>query len=165
MGILIDREDFVGKHKLTKTIDSSLESCITDHESSYLIKLLGLELYNLFIADLTSQVPVTQRFLDIFNKIEIQEPCLMINTGMKNMLLGFLWFEYARENKYIHTGTGVQHASTNDSETPDFTNELAYKQYNDAVRGYKVIQQYILKNSSTYPEFKGINLELASLTW
>ena len=83
MGILIDREDFVGKHKLTKTIDSSLEACITDHESSYLIKLLGLELSNLFIADLTSQVPVTQRFLDIFNKIEVQDPCLMINTGMK----------------------------------------------------------------------------------
>ena len=53
MGILIDREDFVGKHKLSKTIDTKLDDCITDHESSYLIKLIGIELYNLFIADLT----------------------------------------------------------------------------------------------------------------
>ena len=73
----------------------------------YLTQLLGKTLYDLFVADLVNKVPVTARFLDLYNPFDIDDDnCLIHSDGMKEMIMGFIQFFYAREAKVVNTQHG-----------------------------------------------------------
>jgi hypothetical protein len=156
MGLLIKKTDFTGKYALSLSISDSIDSFIAEYEAVYLRDLLGASLYTLFAADISNNAPQTNKYQSLFNVIaEDYNKEVIQNRGMKKMLIGFIWWEYVRLNKYKHTGTGVVVDSHEVSREADNTEEFLYSMYNESVRDYKVIQWYINQHLTDYPEFAG----------
>jgi hypothetical protein len=161
MGLLIVKGDFVDFYGLSLSISDKITPYILEYEKKYLRELLGAELFTLFESDVTSYFPVTTKYLTIFNEINSDENFgLLHSDGMKKMLLGFIWYEYVAGTQHQHTNTGVV-ANVNEISL-NAQNDLAYKMYNKSVDTFRSIQEYILINSSDYPEFKGVNKRLIS---
>ncbi len=163
MGILVNKTDFVGAYALSKSIADTIDPFILKYEARYLRDLLGVELYDLFNADLTNQVPADARFVKIYDELYQDETGYQIQSeGMKNMILGFLWFEYVRSTKYKHTDTAVVVNAQEISRTAGWTEGFIYKIYNESLKTYWAIQCYVnVVDSATYPEFKGLRKKLA----
>ena len=91
--------------------DVTKKDLITDlnrYERKYLCDLLGYEVFNLFIADLDTgtNIPTEQRFTDIFNELNVSSEChggKFISFGIKEMLKGFVSFEYIRAIEFPST--------------------------------------------------------------
>jgi hypothetical protein len=155
------------KIALTLQAETELEAMIVDVEDNVLQMLLGCELYDLFIADLTvgtPQVPQTQIYLNIFNKFCIDDSMCgqQRSKGMKDLLEAFVYFDWHRYNLNKSVSTGMVRG---DSENSNLVSPEAfgiYDKYNRGVESYRAIQQYISDNSSVYPTFNGNRLNYAS---
>ena len=155
MGILITKSDFVGVYAIPKTINDNIDAFINECEEQYLIDLLGVELYDLFKADLVNKIPQTNIYLTIYNKFtEAIGSFVYSSIGMKNMLLGYLYFEITRDNNTKNTSSG-QVVNTVETSVRS-GNAMLFKKHNDSIKTHKVIQTYILDNLDVYPTFKGI---------
>ena len=158
MGLLIDKIDFVGKYHLSKMISDKIDYFIDYYERAYLYEVLGKPLADLLIADLVNKVPQSPEYIAIYNDIYLSGNCCCnssnkFNKGLKDILLGFVWYEYVRQTKHVNTGVGMVTNVSEISKNSDFTHNFLYKNYNDAVDGANVIQCYIKENSATYPLF------------
>lgn len=161
MGLLITTNDFIGVHKVAQTSTTELDAYINQYEEKYLIDLLGLTLYNLFKADIVNHVPVTTIYLDIFNKIQIENNGLVAqNHGMKSMILGFVFGEYMAKQPIKRTAIGSG-KNTNDNFTQvGFYESGASNIYNEAVKDAEIIQYYIKENKTDYPDYAGTKLRM-----
>jgi hypothetical protein len=166
MGLLVDNTDFSsGKYKIAQGSFSDLTSYIDKYESIYLRRLLGVELYNLFENDVDSNTkqPVTQKFIDIFDPIsEDDDSEIRISEGMKEMLKGFIYFEYVRSQKFKNTVSGTVVNQPENAKDAQFSNTHIYNIYNEAVLSADTIQWYINENSSVYPEYNGQEFQITS---
>jgi hypothetical protein len=74
MGILINKEDFIGKWSIAfnEYTSEELDDFIEENEKKFIVSLLGAELGQLFIDDLVAQVPQTARFISIYNEFLIR---------------------------------------------------------------------------------------------
>lgn len=160
MGLIVNVADFTGRYLLAKNPHnvSAIDDVIDLYEKSYIYKILGVELGDLLIADLTGGVPTSPEFLAIFNELAFNSTCnkqLFESKGLKNILLGFIYWHVVTEDR-------LQPSQTNGTiqvkvETGTSTTNISeiYNRYNDSVKWVKCIQQYIYENFSTYPTFKG----------
>jgi hypothetical protein len=161
MGLLVVKADFTGVYALSSSLSSNIDPFIAEYEKKYLRELLGAELYTLFEADVTSYVPVTAKYLTIFNEINTDDYGFLLHSdGMKKMLLGFLWYEFVVNTHQKHTDTGIVTNSNENSLITDFNK--AYMLYNKSIDTFNAIQYYINQEFSTYPEYKGICKRFAS---
>lgn len=161
MGLIIVKADFIGNYDLVKSANDKIDSFIAKYEKNLLNDLLGSELFELFEADVTSYEPVTDRFLTIFNPIKTKQNGVEIQSdGIKEMLLGLIYFEYERKNRYKTSNSGPVKNIT-DSANSDIDLSHLYNFYNDAIHTYKSIQYYISVNRTIYPEFNGLNKEFS----
>jgi hypothetical protein len=160
MGLLISKTDFVGVYGLSQSISDTIDPYILKWEKLYLRELMGAELYDLFVASFVGVLP-TGDYLTLYNEIN-QDVCggLLHSEGMKKMLLGFIWYEYASGTAHKHSDTGIVAGTNEISVQADFS--LAYRHYNDSISTYKSIQYYIQKNIRLYPTFKGVPKRLIS---
>ena len=145
---------------LTIQADAELETLIDDVEKNTLQELLGCDLYNLFIADLsasTPQVPQTQIYLDIFNAFCFDHVLCgpQKSQGMKDLLMAFVYFEWHRYNLNKSVSTGIVRGDSENSNIVLAESFGTYDKYNRAVSSYRSIQQYISDNSTNYPSFEG----------
>jgi hypothetical protein len=155
MGLLIVKEDFVGKFNLVKSINDTIESYISIYEENYLRELLGINLFNLYKADVVDYLPESIEFLTITNPLFVeQDGYSIISQGLKNMLLGFIFFEYVRDVKIKQSMSGAV-VNKVDSSSNDFTQEYLYQRYNESIDIYKNIQMYIELNKDIYPSYNG----------
>ena len=163
MGLFVTINDFTGKFALSTGMyaNTNIQSYIDRYEDIYLTELLGVKLYNLFIADLVSNVPVTAKYTKIFNAFKEElDIRLIISKGMKDMLVGFIYFEYMKDSITQTTPIGVVKQSTENS-TPISAHTPIYLRYNESVKNYRAIQDYIMQNLSTYPLFRGYTKQYA----
>ena len=67
---ILKSTDFADEYKISTDNFSGIDAYIIQYERHYLLRLLGSDLFDLFIADLSGDpsVPGSARFLDIFNK-------------------------------------------------------------------------------------------------
>lgn len=147
--------------------EDDLQDYIDRFEKSYLIDLLGCELYNLFVSDLdgsTPPVPLTQRFIDIYDPICIDDTSVCNKTlksdGIIEMLKGFVYFHYVRDFKFKPTVTGVvinTNEVSREAEAFEISNGVA-ERWNEAVKSYSSIRDYIIIKRSVYPEFNGVKI-------
>ena len=157
MGILIDTDDFVGKWNIA--VDDYSEDRLNDYidtfEKQYLVYLLGVELFDLFQADLVLQVPQTARFVSIFNEFFIDDgSCVFHSEGMKKMLLGMIYFQYVRDNDIKQTPSGTyKNTSELANSFPSFNSVV--QRWNQSIENYQTIQWYICDNPTIYPEYNG----------
>jgi hypothetical protein len=156
--MILTTQDFVGKYNLAinQYTESVLENAIEQTQDNILKKLLGYELASLFEADLVNGVPVSQRFLDLFNEQQIDIPCYyLFSKGIKDMLLGFTYFDYVNEQSYRNTMSGAV-KTNNDLSTPVIAWNKLTTIYNSSIETYQAIQYFINQNLTVYPEYKGV---------
>jgi len=162
---IVQTTDFVGEYKISQSRFSDLDTYISNYEEFYLLRLLGADLYDLFIADLTSttpQVPQTAIYLAIFNKFHTDNNgSFEVSEGIKKMLMQFIYFHYVRDQQTYNSTAGTVVNDNENSQQKLFSGPLV-DHYNKGVNNYKTIVNYILDNPNDYPEYNGINIYYAS---
>lgn len=158
MAILVSSTDFKGVIALPQdkyTVDL-INSTIEEREKEALIYLLGIELADLFIADLSNGVPVTAKYLTIYNPLAVQlYNHTFISKGLKDAVLRYIYFHYVCQQKYQNTITGVVQKEGSNSSSGKIDTLWLSKNYNVAVDSFRTIQYYILQNNSDYTEYNG----------
>ena len=157
-----------GKFELhTGTYDTALlQDYIDRYEKRYLTDLFGVDLYNEFNADLIlgGGVPTEQRFTTIFEPLSVDYIwTILYSEGIKEMLMGFIYYEYMKDQISQTTPIGMVTPSGQNSRNSSSLYLQLYTRYNDAVRMYKALQVYMTNNSSDYDEFNGVRKML--ITW
>lgn len=159
MARFVISSDFIQKFELSTGMYSNpkIDEYIDRYEDQYLIQLLGVELYNLFIADLDSNnIPQSDRFKKIFDPFNEQIGfSLMMSRGIKDMLIGFIYFEYLKDLITKTTNVGVTKPQEQNSKIIT-AHTTIYGRYNESIRTYNAIQEYILLSMNDYNEFKGV---------
>jgi len=145
--------NFVGKYELSITEESGLkiQQYIDRLEVGFLRELFGLELYNLWNG---SALPI---YTDLTVPLVFQE-CGKIweSKGIIDMLTGFIYFEYSRDAYTQQTIDGAQKNEGENSLNSSFTMANLQGRYSDALTSYEAIQEFVCKNSVTYPSYKGV---------
>lgn len=152
---IVVKTDFVGEYNVSKTNYDHLDTYIEKYEKHYLIKLLGGQLYGLFIADLTitdPQIPQTTRFINLFNAFyEDYDEQLIISEGIRKMLVQFIYFHYVRELQTENSASGTVTNSVELGVNAKYKGNIVTA-YNQGVKNAQAIQWYICKNEADYPE-------------
>ena len=164
-------DDFkVGKFELHSGIYSvpRIQDYIDKYERRYLTELLGVDLYDEFAADvlLGLGLPTEPRFIVIFEALTFDLPwCILYSDGMKGMLLGFIYYEYTKDEIVQMTPNGNVRPVGQNSEVAGSLYTQIYTRYNDGVRTYKAIQGYIWRNPEDYDysDFNGMPKQM--VTW
>lgn len=163
MGILVVKSDFVGKFDLVKSITDKIDQFISDYEEKYLRNMLGKELFDLFKADVdtATRIPLTQIYLDIYRPLQVDVLCGSSQSfGMKDMILGLIWWEYVRNDQRKQSINGTVSNQTEVSTTVDPS--FAYRVYNSSVDSWNAIRTYCSENFEDYPTLKGNKLRYSS---
>lgn len=162
--------DYVDRFKISQNKYTNLQATIDFYEKSYLIKLLGKDLYDLFIADLVAGggYPTEQRFIDIYEPIYIEQTLCEYNLtseGIPEMLKGFVYFEYTRKQNQTNTIVGNVKGDAENSVGVDNQNSYMIEIYNWSVMYFQTIR-YILKGEpDVYPEYKGTSLDFSTIIY
>ncbi len=170
MAILV-ASDFSGQFKLAQNQYTDLAPYIERYEREYLVKLLGAELYGLFYDDLsndTSQVPLSQKYIDIFDPFQFDDCGVVISHGIKFLLKGVIFYHYIKENNLYHTIAGVvsNHVENSDSQAVTTAGaQYITGKYADCLETYDAIQQYIGDHASDYPDFNGTSINRSHVFW
>lgn len=160
--MFLTTSDFIGKYKVAKDSYSKeeLEYYIDEYEKHYLQELMGFDLYDAFISDLNdddSPKPQSNRFRKIFEKLQDESDCNSYKSdGILEMLKGFVYYEYVKDQKFRNTITGNVVNETSFSREVPISKSTIESRYNLAINSYVAIQLYIIENKDLYPEFKGI---------
>ena len=162
--------EYIGRFKLSvnsKTEDK-LQDFIDYYERTTLIALMGKELYDLFIADLDpiTGIPVTQRFIDIYDEIYLDENTCFdyqrISEGIPEMLKNFVWFEYTRKQNQKSSINGTVRPTGENSTSIPNQNSYIVEYYNKGIFSYRTIAEFIRKDLTIYPEYKGVLKEFVT---
>lgn len=152
-----------------KFTEAKLQASIDFYEPIYLIKLLGKDLYDLLIADLdpVTGEPTTQRFIDIWESIYIEESqCLcghnLTSYGIPEMLKGFNFFEYTRKQNQKNTIVGNVKGDSENASNIDNQNSYMIEIFNWAVMSYKTIRHILITEPDIYPEYAGCNIDFTT---
>lgn len=160
--------DFVGKYALSQGIYNTpdYQYYIDKYESKYLKELLGIDLYNDFNADLIlgAGVPTEPRFITIFEPLDFQwNNGNFTSEGMKQMLVGLIYFEIVRDFDNQITPIGNVSPKGENSDKVRSYNSTMWNRYNEGITSFRAIQCYILKEREDYNLFNGKNKLYA--TW
>lgn len=155
MGLILLNTDFVtGDYLIAQTSYTlaNLNAFIDKHEEEALIALLGKELFDLFEADVLNHVPQAARFVTIFEPMRTKD---YKSLGIKEMLQGFVWYEYVTKQKVVNSGAGPQVAKSETGRESGFSEYNYWDSYNKAVNTHNNIQAYIEANLADYEEYEG----------
>lgn len=149
--MFVNVSDFTGKYELhTGMFDNAkLLDYISIYEQRYLVELFGAELYNDFVADLDiSNVPQSPNFQFVFNPFyeNVLLHTIIQSEGIKQMLKGFIYFEYLKDTTNQITPNGVVVPSNENSQTASTLYTMMYARYNEAMRTFRAIQTHIAIN-------------------
>lgn len=160
MAKILQTTDFTGKYAISQNNfnTTDLQAFIDKYESKYVYDLLGVELGNLLLNDIVASTflpPATVIYATIFNVLSQDEP-LVRSNGIKEMLLGFVYFEFVRTQTVQNTLTGNVLNQNEVADVVDWSSTGVYYNYNEAITTYRGIQCYVLDNLTVYPTFKGL---------
>ena len=156
--MILAPSDFTGKYQLSTGMydTAKLQDYINRYEQRYLKELFGVALYNDFNADLLNNVPQSPNFLILFNPLSedmgynfyyfngIYEGVNQIDSeGIKEMLKGFIYFEYAKDLVNQMTPYGNVKPKAENSDVANTLFSMMYTRYNEAIRSYNSIRDFI----------------------
>lgn len=149
--MFITKDDFVGKYELHVGMYDlpTINDYISIYEQRYLVELFGTELYNQFIADLdVLNVPQSPNFQFIFYPFyeNILLHTIIQSEGIKQMLKGFIYFEYLKDKTNQMTPNGNVVPMGENSTTASTIYSMMYARYNEAMRTFRAIQTHIAIN-------------------
>ena len=175
--ILVQTTDFTGFYKINQTTQTTavLQSFIDKNEKSIIRRLLGLELGDLFIADVAAFTPVTARYLALFNPIAIQISGLSTfvddyyqygnghiyeSRGMKEIILGMLYDLYVTDQQHLQSQSGVVRSEVDAAKALGFDNAARQGEtrHNSIIDDYEAVQYFARTEAATYPEYDGLRI-------
>lgn len=159
MPILLNVSDFADRYNVAKTTPDTqvIQSFIDLYEKSYIYQVLGVDLGDTVIAYLANPTPADPVLDKIINALAWQDRCgtLYESQGLKNILLGFVYWHYVTESHVQPSATGGVAIQKVETATQSFLSPEVTNKYNDSARWAKAVQYYCLENSGDYPTFKG----------
>tara|TARA_R110000751_G_scaffold102728_10_gene197779 strand:- start:197 stop:703 length:507 start_codon:yes stop_codon:yes gene_type:complete len=159
--------DFVGKYELSTGMydQAKLGDYIAKYEPLYLVNLFGASLYVEFNNDLIlgGGTPTENRFLYVFDPFNYDYNSeILISQGIREMLLGCIYFEYLKDLSNQVTVAGNVKPIGENSQNTSTLNTMMYGRYNDGIRSYRTIQYYMFGvKSEDYDGFNGRTKEFA----
>lgn len=160
--MIISSIDFKeGAHKiaLDQNVKLDLEDIISKNEASLMANLLGVELWELFKADLDNGVPQSQIYIDIYNPFIVEiNGCLVISQGIKQYLKGAIYFLYMREAYIKATPNGAVSAKHEVSSSLTGNTYGSVLKLNASASTGVAIQTLIESEPTIYPTFKKYDL-------
>lgn len=161
MALFLSNSDFKDKFELHAGMYdiNKLTNYIDRYEEIYLNELLGINLFNDFKSNLVLGVPQDTSYYFIFEDFRYETDIrLIISRGMKDMLIGFVYFEYMKDKVAQNTSVGMTKPRNENSGVVSAHNPI-YLRYNESVKTYKAIQDYIMLNLSNpkFEKFRGYN--------
>jgi hypothetical protein len=143
--ILLALSDFeAGFHHLAESSDTEadLQIYIDRYEKPYIVRILGVELAELFIANMqgTPAAPYTTLRDEFYE----QDDCDKIwhSRGMKDFLKSAIFYHYITEAQAQHTQTGVTSQQAETSNVVGFENAHRYaeRRFNESLPTVEAIQ-------------------------
>ena len=155
----LEPSDFVGKYKLSTGTFSvnKLNDYIARYELKYSRELLGVTLYNEFLTDLdVNNVPQSPNFLKIYDAFALDTEFIgnariLQSEGFKEMLKGFIYFEYSKDLINEQTPYGNVKPQAENSTVSGTLYNTMYNRYNEAVVSYRAIQERIVTKLQNEP--------------
>jgi hypothetical protein len=159
--MIVQLSDFqTGKFELhTGMYDHArIQNYIDLYEIRYIRDLLGVSLGDLFVDDfvLGGGAPADPIFVIIYNPLSYDlNFSVYQSNGMKQMLVGFIYWEIVRDYQNQMTPIGNVIPSGENSVRSSTLTSTLWDRYNEAILSYRAIQRYIAQNPSDYPDFNG----------
>jgi len=159
MGLLINEDDFASLIATDVYTTDELTLAIAEYEKPLLYELLGIELYDLFVADLVNKVPQTAKYLTIYNAfVKTIDDKIVMSDGMKKMLVKWVRFHYVRQQPQTNTIQGNTEVEGNLNKPSKMSYTSLVIQYNQMIETFKAIQTYIESvKDADYPTFQRLN--------
>ncbi len=173
-GIIVDPNDFVTDGSFwqmpnDQKVILGLKTYINKFEAKYIYQILGQVQGDLMIADCNANngVPIIPDNLAIFNAINLNDTndrqALRQSEGLKNVLLGLIYYEFATSRQWRITLAGFTNTEVDTAEKLTYRSVaiLAEEKWNEAVGWIHTIQWYCLIYSAmvsppgNYTNFKG----------
>jgi len=149
--------DFTGKYEVAVNdiTQTKLLSYITRYEEFYTVMLLGKELYDLWVVD-----PDAPPFDTITPAMIFQDSNGVVydSKGIRDMLTGFIYFEYTKDVRTQQTLGGAVAKSNENSVDTSTAESFIWQRYNDSLDTFNAIQVFIDENSEDFPTYKGSKL-------
>ena len=143
------------------------------YEVRILTDLLGCDLYDLFVADLTptpavpGSIPQDAIYTAIFDPFCDDDGntngLKHVSEGIIEMLKFFTMFYYANDNQYNFALTGATKNNFSNAEIAQINATNAIDNYNLGVKTYRQIQWFICENDTDYPTYNGKKKE--DMSW
>lgn len=155
-----------GKYELHTGMyeQEKINAYIDKYERQYLVKLLGVDLFNLFVADLVNGIPQSPIYASLYNPFEYDYSvggCIVFSEGMVDMIKGFIYFEYLKDQTNQIAVSGNVRPVGENSNPVNNVNSMIYNRYNESIRTFKAIKTFICDNLNDYLEYNGITLRTA----
>jgi len=165
MSVIIGTSDFVGRYAIvTGTNEAALiQEDIDTIETTWMRNLLGVTEGDAFILEcsLNLGVPTSPQYVTIYDYLQLEDVYCnnefeYVSSGIKEMLKGVVYSQYYTQKKTVPTVIGKQVIqASNAVSSPDLFELKRY--YNQSINNYRVIQKYIHRNLSDFPDYKGLN--------
>lgn len=155
----IQETDFKGKWEIHQGMYSyeKINGYITRYTPIYMTQLLGAELYKKYLNDqgaspcfIKINEPFVEELPNYFGNSLGFNNGLLISDGIKDMMTGFLYFEIMKDDFTQATIYGEVKQIGEVSTKTNALNTLIYNRYNEAVRTYNAIQQYIITHMDDF---------------
>tara|TARA_R110000772_G_scaffold36091_5_gene86615 strand:+ start:8505 stop:9287 length:783 start_codon:yes stop_codon:yes gene_type:complete len=161
--MIVQVSDFIGKYALSKGMfsEQTIQDYIDRYQNRYLKELFGVKLYDQFELDLLNDVPQSPNFIKVFEAFseDINLLCvgwnrgyrnegMLISNGIKDMLLGFIYYEYCKDLVNQMTPFGNTKPQSENSDVANTLFSTMYNRYNESIISFQAIQDYIILNQS-----------------
>lgn len=172
--ILVTLDDFSGYYSLAQSVNTKpvIQNYIDRLEAQFIKRILGVELGELFIADVqgldSDSSAIEDRFqvlIDPFSKQVKRGDFggwsnnIYESKGMKSILLGMIYSEYVSNEQVQHSQGGMinSQVETANAATPAEADRIGEVKWNDSLLSIIAIQWYCGCNQrATYPEYDGM---------
>lgn len=148
--------DFNGQYSINRNKHNTNDiiACIDSVEELVLLELFGVDFKTIVLDGVANLDPIYEFLFEPFN---YQDSCdrIWISKGVKEMLLGFVYFEWFATHSVAVVLDGQRENESENSKSASSLRANNEKRYNDAVKTYRAIQAYINDNLDIYPEFNG----------
>lgn len=160
---LIEPDDFTGIFQVPRqaTTDVILQAYIDRYDNRYIRQILGAELGDEFIADL-SNPSQEARFAVLQDAFSMDDEGLCgkirYSEGLVFILTGLIYYHYVTENQLRVSQSGVIRPSSETSEvlSPRAAKRMMEKKRNSVLDSIEAVQWYCTTFApEDYPEFNG----------
>lgn len=161
MASITTPNDYIGQYVISNGAvkQPKIQACIDSVETTILCELFGVDFKDIVLQGVVDLDPIYEK---LYNPFEYQDYCdrIWISKGVKEMLLGFVYFHWYATHQTSETINGMRNKESENSSQTSAVQANTEQRYNEAVKTYRAIQAYIVQHLEDYHEFKGISKRL-----